>query len=1045
MGFFNKLKRNVQQEMKKMNTPEGCVNWQGWNVPLYKDNDSLSDDINTLRKMLMYYLSPACTDVSNKDRIVKEIVLKANELVKNGAVEEYEWVSRQMVDLFGTQEEKAAFAFGYQLRRLKKSHFTMEDVTLRNTKKGAEKDELVNKRAFDTEYPMIDKLPEYYEAHLEELIHVVWELIEEEKQDKSILYIGLYLYDDLMHFVEMKKKDAKYPFSNKVWKETYAYLDLANKEFDIHRDPEAMKRYKNFDLSYIPDLNYKQTYAIRKLGKLNDNKLLKEWQSYKSASLEKNKKPVVKEAIVNKQEEKVIVKEEIVDKVEEKPIVEEVIVNKQEEKPVVKETYVNKSKENVYVISNTKKKLKKRINHDIEKKENHISKESVVYNQLIKDVNGFILDVEKYGHHDKVDKAMTLLDVLGEVQYYEKMRSVLTGVADRILNSKPDAKMNEVEKYLYAKYECGVCIKKLNECFEKLTQEEVSFLQTNKEKKVSAILDLMNKTEEEKLLSAFTTLEEYNSVLKDKDLYMNMATYAYECLKANKEDTSCYEQKYLSYLNKAILCDHYEAQDALDHYTTFKEDEENEEAFAMALDIFENKKSSLKQYKVATRLIDSILSTKESIYVLEKAMAGLKNAYHKLSDRNEDYSFIYDKIITYYKKMDALGVEDANDDLNYFITYVKTQESFNEILDLTDQLYHQKFNDDEFIETIQRIVTLNDLCQTTGIYMDCAEFIEERMKDASANEVLNNLYISCLQKEVALGNEEAKDKLEEVGNRKKEDPLQEAKDILTQLQSYPLMQENVLPYLEVFKKSKNADLLYDFSLELKVCLENGDVFEQAYEETLKESAQLGCYDAYIDLGCEYGFEKYKSIAAQFESDKVEGVDYSDKIEKAAAMIDECYVVGLGVNNLGYYMRTLEDAKDGNCFFHFANAVREDDTSNYPECEELAKKCYARAYELKCDEEIMQALNAILYPKQEKKEIVTAQEKNQETCKQILKMCEMYGFMRLDYIEKFTSLFEEAADKELWKKYAEYCKFGIHEKEEYKKAYEYAMKKIKELK
>ena len=71
MGFFNKLKRNVQLEIKKASTPEGCVYWQGWNVPLYKNKESLSNDIDTLRKMRMYYGSSACTDISNKDEIIK--------------------------------------------------------------------------------------------------------------------------------------------------------------------------------------------------------------------------------------------------------------------------------------------------------------------------------------------------------------------------------------------------------------------------------------------------------------------------------------------------------------------------------------------------------------------------------------------------------------------------------------------------------------------------------------------------------------------------------------------------------------------------------------------------------------------------------------------------------------------------------------------------------------------------------------------------------------------------------------------------------------
>ncbi|MBQ8830134.1 MAG: hypothetical protein IJ017_00865 [Oscillospiraceae bacterium] len=245
MGLFSIFKKKKKQ-------PENTVRALGMNVPLYRGEENLPEDINELWKMAVYYGNEKCDD-NNKQQIRKKVIKKADDLVKAGRAEDPGWVKSGMVYEFGTVEEIVQFEFDRFMQKLRNCPVTEQDREKRDNahrddpKNGWyalidgtmlncsvnwqnftywENDEGNPKRIQDKRFVQI------FESHMEEIIDIVWDIVETERQPGCFTRFGYHMYKDLVQFYTVDAlKGRRFTFS--VWDKSDKYARSAGYVHDM--------------------------------------------------------------------------------------------------------------------------------------------------------------------------------------------------------------------------------------------------------------------------------------------------------------------------------------------------------------------------------------------------------------------------------------------------------------------------------------------------------------------------------------------------------------------------------------------------------------------------------------------------------------------------------------------------------------------------------------------------------------------------------------------------------------------------------------------
>lgn len=292
MGLFDSLKSKKNQAkraVKNAAAPENTVYHRGEYIPLYTNYDNLPDDLKTLRKMSGYYRSVYSRGMGELMEIEKEIFRKAYELAKQETPENVpEWVIEGYLLYFGTEEEFGAYSLG-RFCEVIENLYVPKDYQ----KKHPDED-LVKSGLFDSwrsGYGYFQKKTyDYFEDHLEELIHAVCNLVEKEKQGTPLVYIGYVLYQELMKFCTKKEGDKKY-FCDLWHQSYYGYLRSAHEYYDLLDGYKSDKKYKD-SVTRIENNKAAIIDPIDQEAKINiqlcsEDELLSAWRNTTSMIAEK--------------------------------------------------------------------------------------------------------------------------------------------------------------------------------------------------------------------------------------------------------------------------------------------------------------------------------------------------------------------------------------------------------------------------------------------------------------------------------------------------------------------------------------------------------------------------------------------------------------------------------------------------------------------------------------------------------------------------------------------------------------------------------------
>lgn len=98
-----------------------------------------------------------------------------------------------------------------------------------------------------------------------------------------------------------------------------------------------------------------------------------------------------------------------------------------------------------------------------------------------------------------------------------------------------------------------------------------------------------------------------------------------------------------------------------------------------------------------------------------------------------------------------------------------------------------------------------------------------------------------------------------------------AKNCIWLFDSRPYIKGDIQKYRVYFDEAKDGELWYELASKIENYIADADI-KQEYEICLKEAAELGNFDAYLDLVNRFGYEKYGYLQEQFKDDETY-VDY----------------------------------------------------------------------------------------------------------------------------------------------------------------------------
>lgn len=269
MGAFNLFKRNKNNSKKKNNK----VSYE------FHDYDQLPNDFDALDKIFDYYWNLRNND-QKYDEEIQMIIRKFKEVGDQQIPYDPVNRGRFIYALFnGTTEDMASFHFDEFLEECKKtvvdasvlnhrennkyiSHESLYQATyskdVENRFQFHDKENLSDEEKEDNVYV------EYYENHLNQLVSLVFELIDKQSQGDKLLYTGYYMYMDLLNF--FVRADAR--FSRKVWEKSHDYNVYCCQYYNDYLLLK-LKKYKN---SY--DIVQKRNQIARNNSSQCDEQLL---------------------------------------------------------------------------------------------------------------------------------------------------------------------------------------------------------------------------------------------------------------------------------------------------------------------------------------------------------------------------------------------------------------------------------------------------------------------------------------------------------------------------------------------------------------------------------------------------------------------------------------------------------------------------------------------------------------------------------------------------------------------------------------------------
>ena len=247
MGLFGFKKKN--NKVNETQAPSGMIAYRGGFVYQYVDEENLPDQLHELLKMINYYTHNEL-DENKRDKIIKSIVLKANEMVKSDKEKDPGWVKAFMVDLFGSEKDKIEYYFKCFISDISQVLLTQDDKDKRDALSQHEwypivkEKELLNKRLVRNNFTYREdyygnkkkifdnKMVLYYENQMYDIIDVIMRLVNNEKSGQYISYIGYYMYKDLKHYFDECEREKKH-FDFSLWQNADEYLKLMYKNYDL--------------------------------------------------------------------------------------------------------------------------------------------------------------------------------------------------------------------------------------------------------------------------------------------------------------------------------------------------------------------------------------------------------------------------------------------------------------------------------------------------------------------------------------------------------------------------------------------------------------------------------------------------------------------------------------------------------------------------------------------------------------------------------------------------------------------------------------------
>lgn len=278
MGLFNLFRGNKMSSKTKKN--QVLYEYDGY--------DHLPDDYDILEEMFDYY-----NDLYKKNdykgydeerfMIAKKFKEAGDKQVPYNPINRGRFVYTLY---FGTTDETVAYYFDEFIEKSRQTVIPASILKQRRNKNIIIDEHLYqasfssflehrfefhDKENLSDEEKEDNALVEYYENHLGQLVDVIFELIDKQKQGDMLLYTGYFMYRDLYKFFV----EAEHRFSKKVWERTHDYnqhcsyyydgfllfkLDHCKKSYDIiqRRNQIAMKNMPTCDKKtlYLMSQNY---------------------------------------------------------------------------------------------------------------------------------------------------------------------------------------------------------------------------------------------------------------------------------------------------------------------------------------------------------------------------------------------------------------------------------------------------------------------------------------------------------------------------------------------------------------------------------------------------------------------------------------------------------------------------------------------------------------------------------------------------------------------------------------------------------------------
>lgn len=225
----------------------------------YHGYDCLPDDFDVLDKMFDYYNH--LYRKNNFEGYDEERFMIAKKFKEAGEKQiPYNPINRGRFVYtlyFGTVDERAAYHFD---EFIEKSRQTVIDSSVLKQRRNKDiiiddylyqapfSSALEHRFKFHDEEELSDEekednaLVEYYENHLNELVDVIFELIDKQKRGNVLLYTGYFMYKDLFNFF----MEANQRFSKKVWNSTHDYNQHCSKYYDhylLYKTEHCKKSY----------------------------------------------------------------------------------------------------------------------------------------------------------------------------------------------------------------------------------------------------------------------------------------------------------------------------------------------------------------------------------------------------------------------------------------------------------------------------------------------------------------------------------------------------------------------------------------------------------------------------------------------------------------------------------------------------------------------------------------------------------------------------------------------------------------------------------